>query len=164
MVLNLAMTKRRLSFPTRCDQCRAGPGDVNRTAAQHSTKRGLDTIRSIPPRSRSMPRFQAGSRYAERVGVVVTVVVSMREAKTRSSMRGKAVLVENCGPRIRNLRIRSRCLGRRAGPLDHPLIGTQVVFCPLEVIARPHRATNQELAGAAFAKVVVGFVEFDQRF
>src|SRR5438132_12185214 len=64
---------------------------------------------------------------------------------------------------IRRLRSRSACLWRRARSLDHALIGTQRVFCALEVIARAYGHTNQKLAGAAFAKVVVGFVEFDQR-
>src|SRR6202158_5345225 len=170
IVRNLGMAKRRLSFHTRRDQCRAGPGDVSRTAAQQSANRGLDRIRSIPPRTRSVPRFHAGSRYVERLKVVVTMVVTnvvtivVSRRKKSPSIGRRALSSEKFRFENRRLR-RSRgpCLRRRAGSLDHALIGTETVFRELEAIARLHRETKQERAGAGFAKVVVGFVEFDPR-
>src|SRR5277367_1242687 len=61
-------------MPTRSDQCRAGPGEDKRTAAQQSRNKGLDRIRNIPARTRSMLRFHAGKRFDERLKVVVTMV------------------------------------------------------------------------------------------
>ena len=61
----------------RRDQCRAGPGDDKRTAAQHSTASGLDRISNIPPKTRSMARFHVGSRQSESAEEVVTVVVAI---------------------------------------------------------------------------------------
>src|SRR4030088_577640 len=125
------MPKRRLSFPTRSDQCKAGPGDVNRTAAQQSTKRGLDKIRSIPPRTRSMPRFQAGSRNAERLKVVVTIdetvvgtqveTIAVSARKTQPLHPEEGNVSEKWVVRIRGLRSRSPRLWRRARSLDHAL-------------------------------------------
>lgn len=67
----------RFFFPTRRDQCKAGPGDVNRTAAQHNKNRGLVRIKSGVPSPKSMLRFHAGSRYAASNEVVVIMVVTM---------------------------------------------------------------------------------------
>src|SRR5260370_10686069 len=96
-----------------------------------------------------MPRFQAGSRYAERQRVVVT----MRKVREK----------EKSGCKSPGLRGRSPRLRGRARSLDHALVGTQMVFHALEVIPRLHREADQELAGAALAEEVVGFVEFDER-
>jgi hypothetical protein len=77
IVLNLGIKKMRFCFPTRRDQCKAGPGDVNRTATQHNKKRGLVRIKSGVPSPKSMLRFHAGSRYAASDEVVVIMVVTM---------------------------------------------------------------------------------------
>ena len=56
---NFGIKKRQLSFPTRSDQCRTGPGDVHRTANQHNRNKGLHNIAVIPASIRSSDRFHA---------------------------------------------------------------------------------------------------------
>ena len=68
IVLNFGIKKRQLSFPTRLDQCKAGPGDVKRTAAQHKKRRGLVMTRSTALSATSTLRFHVGSRYSASAG------------------------------------------------------------------------------------------------
>jgi hypothetical protein len=83
MVRNFGIRKRRFSFPTRSDQCSAGPREVIRTAAAHNINRGLAAIAIVPPRTRSRMRFEAGRLWIEAsvVGLVsASVLVSVSVA------------------------------------------------------------------------------------
>src|SRR5271154_1238324 len=110
MVLNLGMSNRRLSFPTRSDQCKAGPAEVDLTAAQQSTKSGPHTIRRIPPRKRSMLRFHAGRPCDEKPRRVVPI------GEKRSAQLFENLLREGC-PGEQRYDVKVRALGGAPGPL-----------------------------------------------
>ena len=67
-------------------------------------------------------------------------------------------------PRItKTLQRRGPRLRRRARPFDHALIRAPAIFRAFKAAARSHRKANQQFARAAFTKIVVGFVKFDER-